>query len=199
MTQEIETDEFYAALARCQGEIPDVIRNAEIKHGQNVMMEYATLDEILRTIRPVLAKHGFSIWFDTGHNYEHNLINVMCNLCHASGEQRTSEIALPADTSGSKNIVQALGSTLTYARRYLISMMLGISTIADDDAQAAAVEYIDEKTAAEIQGLCETNGIDQKTILTKLKIKSFSEITSDQYSSVMRRLKEKIEKMQAEK
>ncbi|WP_396584252.1 ERF family protein [Bartonella grahamii] len=38
----------------------------------------------------------------------------------------------PFDATGSKNNIQAVGSTLTYARRYLLGMLLNVARKEDD-------------------------------------------------------------------
>jgi len=54
-------------------------------------------------------------------------------LMHASGEWVSSELAI----NPIKNEPQAIGSALTYARRYALSAILGIATDEDDDAESA--------------------------------------------------------------
>ncbi len=39
---------------------------------------------------------------------------------------------LPLDTSGSKNNIQGMGSSLTYGKRYLVTAMLNIVTEGED-------------------------------------------------------------------
>ena len=40
---------------------------------------------------------------------------------------------LPADTSGSKNVVQAIGSSVSYGKRYTMQALLNITSGGEDD------------------------------------------------------------------
>jgi hypothetical protein len=58
-------------------------------------------------------------------------------LLHVSGEQLESTIFLPAKSDGRGNYMQALGSALTYARRYALLAIYGLASD-DDDGQSSA-------------------------------------------------------------
>ena len=62
---------------------------------------------------------------------------LITTLLHTSGDQLTSEILLPSKAEGRGNYMQALGSALTYARRYAILAIYGLAS-EDDDGQIAA-------------------------------------------------------------
>ena len=60
-------------------------------------------------------------------------------LRHEAGHKEEAELQLPADATGGKNAVQAVGSTLTYGQRYVARMLLSLTSrpSEDDDGQAA--------------------------------------------------------------
>jgi len=58
-------------------------------------------------------------------------------LMHVSGEHLESTIFLPAKSDGRGNHMQALGSALTYARRYALLAIYGLASD-DDDGQNSA-------------------------------------------------------------
>lgn len=60
---------------------------------------------------------------------------LVTTLLHISGDQLTSEILLPSKMEGRGNYMQALGSALTYARRYAILAIYGLAS-EDDDCQS---------------------------------------------------------------
>ena len=60
-------------------------------------------------------------------------------LMHRAGHSMRTSMTLPFDTSGSKNAVQAIGSSVSYGKRYVISAMLNIATRKEDDNGYAAV------------------------------------------------------------
>jgi hypothetical protein len=121
---------FDAAIAAAKGEIGPIVRNAT---GHNEK-RYADFAAIARTVDPVLTKYGLTYRFRTEQT---DRINVTCILSHKDGHSETTTLAGPPDGSGSKNAIQAIGSTLTYLQRYSLVQMLGLASSNDDDGRAA--------------------------------------------------------------
>jgi hypothetical protein len=118
---------FNTAFVELQAVLPVVVERARTDKGT-----YAPLEDIVEKVRPLLHEHGFSIshetlWPETG------VVKVVGHLMHAQGAERTSEFMSEADTSGSKNAIQALGSAVSYGRRYTTNSLLGIVTRGEDD------------------------------------------------------------------
>ena len=94
---------------------------------------YASLDTILSTVRPLLAAHELA-WItypstdETGPALRYELVHA------PSGERAGGVMRLLV----AKPDMQALGSALTYARRYALTAMLNLSVDDDDDGAAAA-------------------------------------------------------------
>jgi hypothetical protein len=124
--------QFTADLAAMQIELPRVVEKGE---GHN-KAKYALLEDINDTIRPVLQKYGFAVTFRVKH--ESNVMWITTVLSHRDGHSEETSIPLSLDASGSKNAVQAVGSTISYGKRYGICMMLNISTGEDNDGQGLA-------------------------------------------------------------
>lgn len=125
---------FDEAFAVMQAELKVVVARAK---GDNGKWHYAPREDITEMARPILSKHGFSMsheteWPDKG------TVLIIGVLAHRQGHKRRSRFQSAADTSGSKNAVQALGSTIEYGRRYTTCDLLNIVTRgADDDARRA--------------------------------------------------------------
>lgn len=104
--------------------------------------KYATLDNILETIRPILFGHGLMI-VQGGVDAPKGSIAVETLLAHISGEWISSVYTVPLTPIGKKGEVteptaQAAGSAITYARRYGVSSMLALATEDDDDGNDAS-------------------------------------------------------------
>ena len=71
------------------------------------------------------------------------LLRLCCMTTEVRQPTTSDEMTFPSDTSGSggKNFfaVQALGSSISYAKRYIMSAMLNITTRGEDDNGFAAV------------------------------------------------------------
>lgn len=119
--------EFNAAFSAMQPEIPVIVEKARTDKGK-----YAPLEDIIEVVRPIMAKHGFGLSHETFHmpDGSRKIVGV---LTHRAGHKRTSEFIAPPDKSGSKNDIQALGSTGTYGRRYTTNDLLCIVTRGEDD------------------------------------------------------------------
>ena len=108
-------------------------------------------------------------------------------LSHRDGHREETTLTLPYDSSGSKNSVQAAGSSYSYGRRYATLMLLNISSRApqdmDDDGRAAGrgVE-IDSEDAAYVRRLLIETASDEAKFLERIRAPSVDEIkTGDQF------------------
>lgn len=121
--------ELSKALARFQGEVGNPKNTATNPFFKS---KYAPLEEVLNTVRPILAKNGLSII--QAPSSEGEYISITTTLIHESGEW--IEFA-PLNLKTDKNTAQGAGSAITYARRYAISAILGIASEEDDDGNIA--------------------------------------------------------------
>lgn len=156
---------FDAALAEMQPELPVVGRKGKIefreKDGQGKRTgdiqqstPYALWEDINEAIRPVLQEHGFALSFRTGLAPD-GKITVTGILSHREGHREETTIALQHDSSGSKNAVQAVGSSTSYGKRYTAIALLNITTRGEDDDGKAAGDQgtISDEQAATISRL----------------------------------------------
>lgn len=116
-------ENLYRALVAFQAEVPVIGHSRSVDAGK-MKYSYAELQTIISAIRPALSKHKLAfVQMLSGDN-------LITRLCHESGEHIESTVSLP--------IVglqpQAVGSILTYYRRYALTALLGLATDDDDDA-----------------------------------------------------------------
>lgn len=120
--------ELAAALAKAQGEFQTVAFDSTNPHFRN---RYASLAAFESSIRPVLSKYNLSyVQLPDSTSGTHQLTTT---LMHSSGQWIQSTLGLML----SKQDMQGLGSAITYARRYALASMVGLSADEDDDAQKA--------------------------------------------------------------
>lgn len=94
---------------------------------------YADLQTIWDSCQKVLADNGFAVSQITC--MENGIFGLRTILLHESGERLDGFYIL---NPAKPNDPQALGSALTYSRRYALSAMLGIIADSDDDGNAAS-------------------------------------------------------------
>jgi len=138
---------YSAALSRLQPDLPTIKRDGKIvitdkANRQNIIQStpYALWEDINEAIKPKLAEHGFSLSFRCG-TAPDGKVTVTGVLAHCDGHQEETTMTLQHDSTGSKNAVQAVGSTISYGKRYTAGMLLNITSRAvpdaDDDGNAA--------------------------------------------------------------
>lgn len=121
---------FDSAMANMQSEMPVISEKGEIKVNNVVRSKYALFEDINEAVKPIMQKHGFAISFKISH--PDSQIAITGVLTHKDGHREETEIRLPSDTSGAKNSVQAIGSTVSYGKRYTMCALLNITTRGED-------------------------------------------------------------------
>lgn len=182
---------FNKDFTSMQSEITTVTKS---KQGHNY--KYATLEDIVDIVRPTLEKHGFAVSF--GVNTTSDII-VTCTLMHKEGHSIETTMQLPADKTGSKNAVQAIGSSVSYAKRYTLSSLLNIATRDDDDAQAAMQQ--DQRTITRGQSQTLESKYEKlpkerqekfDSWLSSLGANSISEVKASQFNTVLANLNKAV-------
>lgn len=127
-----------SALAAAQAEMRNATFNRINPHFKN---QYADLSAIRDATIPALSKHGLAVVQFTSFSDGQLLLHT--RIAHKSGEYIEGVYPLPTDLSKP----QAMGSAMTYAKRYCWSSMCGIAADDDDDAETAQSANVQQKTA----------------------------------------------------
>lgn len=144
--------QFYAAKASMQAQLPIIKKTGEIRVRGDLRSKYAKYEDIKRELDPLLGANGFSTTFET--RTENGMLVVTGRLTHVGGHHEELTLPLPFDDSGSKNNVQAIGSSISYGKRYCLTALVDVAVEDEDnDAQTAdakpliSVKQFDELTA----------------------------------------------------
>lgn len=116
------------ALVAALGELRGVAKDSKNPHFKN---DYASLEAVIETARPVLASHGLAFMQGLG-EYVGGAMTVSTRILHESGEWIESDFQMPV----AKSDPQGTASASTYARRYSLMGILGLPAV-DDDGEAA--------------------------------------------------------------
>jgi hypothetical protein len=122
--------EFFRALSAFQARIPQIPKR-QLATTNKFQYCYANLSDIQSAIAPALCELGLSVAFDT--SLSERLLTVIARVHHAAGHSESTTFAVPFENSARMSPAQAMGSALTYARRYALCAALGIVTAEDDD------------------------------------------------------------------
>lgn len=147
---------FNQAFAEMQSDLPTVAKSKTVSFKKDsndnpiTAYKHATLEDIVDIVRPVLQQYGFAISFSID---THEKVTVTCTLMHKAGHSIDTTITLNPDGSGSKNNVQAIGSSVSYGKRYTLCSLLNIATRDDDDAQSCAANRNLPLTTLQVKAL----------------------------------------------
>lgn len=181
---------FDDAVAQAKKEIPVIIKNAT---GHN-SKKYANFAAIAKVVDPVLGSHGLSYRFKTAQSEKG--IAVTCILAHKAGHFEETTLAGPADASGSKNAIQAIGSTLTYLQRYGLVQMLGLAAAEDDDGASAGLgESVSDEQLLQLNELIQEVDANMAAFVKLLKVASLDQLPARQFDSALALLKAKKAEM----
>jgi len=128
MTEAFPLAEAYKALAGAQAKMARAAKDAKNPHFRS---SYADLASVMDACKAPLNEAGFAIIQRViDHEAGPHMETI---LAHASGAAISGLVPLKVD----KGNMQALGSTMTYARRYGLMALAGVAAD-DDDGNAAA-------------------------------------------------------------
>lgn len=188
---------FNADFAAMQSDLPVIAKNGEIKVNGQVRSKYTLFEEMNEIVKPILKEHGFAVLFKT--NSKKGEVTVSGTLMHREGHREMTELTLEADTSGSKNSVQSIGSSLQYAKRYIMASLLNLTTAGeDDDGKRAAIEYISEKQEADLRAMLDEvkdsskpEGHAEKVFLQYFKIEKLADLPASEYQRGVKAIQKK--------
>lgn len=126
-------EEFNKAKLAAIMEMPIITKKGAILNKNNqVQSRYSKFEDIHRAVMPILKRHNLVISFNVGHTGQ--LVTVTPILSHTNGYVEKGEpMALPIDTTGSKNGTQGAGSAASYGKRHSMKAMLNIIEGGEDD------------------------------------------------------------------
>jgi len=190
-----------------------IVKNRSVLHemdkgkpqkGSYEGFKYAPLEEIDKHLRPLLAEEDMDLSYSDVPQ-ESGEILIRGRLKHLpGGHYEDSFMPAPPDTSGGKSSVQAVGSTNSFLRRYVVCNIFNIVVVGDDDDGTGGT--IDEAQTKTILDLIERTKSGPK-FLKYMKARSVEEagsleaavatITARDYRKAISTLEEQIGKAKA--
>ena len=113
---------IYSQLAKFQQEVGTITKDSK---GHNY--KYASLDHIIEIITPFLKNNGL------GFLHKFDGADIICVLFNTEGDAIDSRFTMPQEEMRGMNMNQSMGASITYARRYTLTAILGLATDEDTD------------------------------------------------------------------
>lgn len=127
---------YVVAFAAFKRNMPDVIKDMLNKQYGS---DYSSLANLVNNTNRVLGEYGLNASWRPDPDYANGIV-VKCILQHVDGHEETVTLKGPPDTSGQKNPLQQIKSTLTYLEGATFQAITGVvarSASADDDGNGA--------------------------------------------------------------
>lgn len=178
-------EEFNRALNAAQREMPRIAKKGTIINHQTkkIQSRYARLEDIDRAIRPIYEAHGFSVTFP-GASIVNGKHMFLARVLHTAGHVEEYTMPLALDTSGSKNDTQGAGSTMSYARRYLLKSIFNIIE-EGEDLDGNAPQGLSDDQVIQLLDLLRETGRDEAKFAGIYGVESIDQIPSAVYRGAL--------------
>lgn len=126
---------YVEAFANVKRNMPDVIKDMLNKQYGS---DYSSLANLVNTVNRTLGEYGLNAAWRP--DVQGGVVAVTCVLTHVGGHSETVTLIGPPDTSGQKNPLQQIKSTLTYLEGATFQAITGVvarSASKDDDGNGA--------------------------------------------------------------
>ncbi len=180
-TQSAELNELAAALCKAQAVMEGAKQDSSNPFFKS---KYADLASVWAACKAPLTNNGLSVVQTVENGGEKAYLVTI--LLHTSGQWIKSLMPILM----SKNDAQALGSAITYCRRYALAAIVGVCPT-DDDGNAASAKsaLITKMQCEEIQRLIGIRKDIQERLLDWAGIDQISDLAQEDYSAAIINIK----------
>ena len=181
---------YHTAMAAFKAAPPEIEKDKKVSFGAGkAAYSHATLANVTDKINQALSAHGLSAAWKTAQ--DERGITVTCTITHRLGHSESTSLTAAPDNSGSKNAIQAVGSTITYLSRYTLLSLTGLATHDQDDDGNGASATLSPEQVTEIERLIKDTGSDKAAFLKYLGAESVDKILAAAYAKAVAALNAK--------
>lgn len=195
-------NELFSALAKAQTEMTNAAKNVDNAY---LKSKYADLSSVMDAAKPHLAKHGLCV-IQRMITQEGELY-LQTILGHSSGQSIESTVKVEVKESVGNNqktnYMHALGSSLSYLRRYSYAALVGVAVGTNDDdgndsmpagykpeakkpvEKAAVVALIDTNELKLIEDMIGEDVDLLNDVLAKAKISKLADLPAARFQGLM--------------
>lgn len=201
MQREMEAEQarraFLDAYTELSAVLPRVKKNGTIDLGKGKgAIPFARWEDMDRLLRPLLTERGFTLSFDsTPRPGDGGGLIVTGKLEHRLGHARTASMPLPLDTGPGRNNLQAVGSTLSYGKRYCAEMLLNLVREGeDDDGKLGGTRFVTAEEAADLDRLIAQSKSDRDRFLQFFGLADLANLPAERLVEARNMLWSKIDR-----
>jgi hypothetical protein len=182
---------YNKAMAQFKANPPKIEKDKKVGYSTakgKVGYSHASLYNVVDKITSELSKYGLSASWRIQQNGK---VIVTCRISHSMGHFEETSITAEADVSGSKNPIQAVGSTISYLERYSILALTGLSTKDMDTDGIPEDDKIDENKVGIVNGLIKELDVDKEKFLKYMGVEKVEDIKSSDFAKAKMALEAK--------
>lgn len=178
------------------------------RDGDTTEYRHATLADVVDASVSGMGAHGLAHSWDVAQDA--GQVRVTCVVSHRDGHSERVTMQASPDTSGKKNAIQQVASTVTYLERYTLMAALGLAAhdMAEDDGRGYVPQdeapKVTAEQAAELQALSDQVVTNPSAFLSWLQkgckdpsIQTLADVPAKNYPSVLARLNEMLKEKTA--
>jgi hypothetical protein len=201
-TNQLQFDSIAPAFIKAQASLTDPVKDT-----QGYGYKYATLDQILQIVRPVLSANGLAVMqhLEGGENGH---VSVKTVILHESGQTMESTMSMPISAKKGLSAEQNVGAAVSYARRYALQSCLGLMAEEDTDAADAApkktngkakpVAFISPEQESEIRARGDACTVNWIKLCGVLGIAEVAALAAEDYDKALALIQMKQEQVNKE-
>jgi hypothetical protein len=133
----INKEAYVRAFSQFKRNMPDIVTDMVNKQYDS---DYSSLANLVNTTNKVLGEYGLNARWDIDQS---SGIKITCIMTHEAGHSEQVVLLGPLDTTGQKNPLQQIKSTLTYLEGATFQALTGVvarSASLDDDGNASGLK-----------------------------------------------------------
>lgn len=188
---------YTKAMAEFKADPPVIVKDKRVgftskKTGDSTNYSHASLGNVTKQINKGLGEHGFSVAWPLEQTEKG--IKVSCVITHELGHSENTSLFAESDNTGQKNVIQAMGSTISYLQRYTVLALTGLATEDQDDDGAGSqpVKLISEKQLSTIVDMINATETDEIKFLGWIGAKSVETIPQHLFNKALSGLKARV-------
>lgn len=184
------------AMAALQEEMPAIKKTKTAKitttSGGSYSYTYAPLDEIVKVLRPLAKKHGFS-WRWNQEETKDGKARTTLRISHVAGHSEENHFTLPTESKSAMSAQQKQAAANTFAKRQTIVDGFGLITT-DEDLDAAEPQDptpITDDQVTVLEDLLRETKTERARFLKWLEVDSLAALPATQYQQAIGALNQK--------
>ena len=185
---------YHDAMSGFKANPPEIEKDRHVKFQTSkgvTEYDHASLANVTHKINSAMSQHGLSAAWKV--SQAEKVITVTCTITHRLGHAESTSLSALPDDSGSKNSIQAVGSTISYLERYTLLALTGLATHDDDDGKSIGAEpaYVTTDQSIQIHDMIKETKSNLSLFLEYMGAESIEKILAEHYGKAIQALGKK--------